>query len=343
MTSLSDKSIQDFNESLASGLYKSIVVVLGAGVSVSAGIPDFRSPGGLYEAVKEIFGERFPYIMEQPEILLSRKFYNENPDVYKNEVVPMLCSWKLEEVNATITHKMLGWLHKQGWLRRVYTQNIDGLELDQDVISQTEDPVAYKECIIQSHGSMRDGTVVFYGDPLSDKFYKTCEADFKLPNSSVDLILVMGTSLQVSPFCAIPNLAPESATRVLVDPNPHRVISLNPWTTLKIELAGRHVELCSLWKKEESRWKNELLIESTCDDFVQNFFESALAIKKGFSLLSTKKEKVEIISKGNWHLCDIISKDDDMLKVKRCKDGKIAKVSIKKTKQFRNNSVAKYL
>ena len=153
----------------------------------------------------------------------------------------------------------------------------------------------------------------------------------------------MGTSLQVSPFCAIPNLAPKSATRVLVDPNPLRVISLNPWTTLKIELAGRQVELCSLWKKKESHWANELLIESTSDDFVNKFFENALAIKKGFSLLPTKKEKVEIISKGNWHLCDIISKDDDMLKVKRCKDGKIVKVSIKKTKQFRDNSGTKYL
>ena len=74
MVSLTEKSIQDFYESLANGLYKSIVVVLGAGVSVSAGIPDFRSPGGLYEAVKDHFGEKFPEIMEQPEILYHENF-----------------------------------------------------------------------------------------------------------------------------------------------------------------------------------------------------------------------------------------------------------------------------
>ena len=342
MVSLTDKSIQDFYESLANGLYKSIVVVLGAGVSVSAGIPDFRSPGGLFETVQKHFGERFPDLMIQPEILLSRKFYNENPEVCENEVEPMLRNWKLEEANPTISHKMLGWLYKQGWLKRVYTQNIDGLELHQDVILETQNlSSGYKDCIIQSHGSMRDGSVVFYDDPLPEKFYKTLENDFKCSDSPVDLILVMGTTLQVSPFCAIPNLAPESATRVLVDPYPNRVISSNPWT-IKIDLAGRQVELYSLWKKEESRWENELLIESTSDNFVEKFFESPTALKNGFSLLATKIEKVEIISKGQWHLCDIISKNNDIIKVRRCKDGKIAKVSIKKTKEFRDNLVNNY-
>ena len=65
----------------------------------------------------------------------------------------------------------------------------------------------------------------------------------------------MGTSLQVAPFCAIPNLVPKTATRVLVDPNPNRVLSLNPWSTTT-KLAGRDVELGSLWN---SRWENELL------------------------------------------------------------------------------------
>ena len=126
-----------------------------------------------------------------------------------------------------------------------------------------------------------------------------------------------------------------------MDPNPNRVISSNPWT-IKTELAGRQVELGSLWKKEESRWENELLIESTSDNFVEKFFESPTALKNGFSLLQTKIEKVEIISKGQWHLCDIISKNDDMIEVRRCEDGKIAKVSIKKTKEFRNKLVNKY-
>ena len=73
MTTLSDKNIQEnFFKSLSNGSYKEIIVVLGAGVSVSAGIPDFRSPRGLFETVQKHFGERFPDLMIQPEILLSR-------------------------------------------------------------------------------------------------------------------------------------------------------------------------------------------------------------------------------------------------------------------------------
>ena len=325
---LDDKNIQDFYISLANGNYKSIVMVLGAGISVSAGIPDFRSPGGLFEAVRNHFGEKYPKVMESPEHLLSRSFCSENPEVWKNEVVPMLRSWKLEDTQPTITHKMIGWLHKQGWLTRVYTQNIDGLELHPEILSELSiEPSEYSEKIIQSHGSMRDGTVVLYGDKLSNKFYKSCEKDFNNPENPVDLVLVMGTSLQVAPFCAIPNLVPKTATRVLVDPNPNRVISLNPWS-ITTRLAGIDVELGSLWN---SRWENELLVKSTSDNFVIQFFESSGCSTREWTLFSELNvELVEVISKSKWHLCEIVARNNDIVTVKRCSDGKKVEVLIKK-------------
>ena len=331
MAYLNDENIQYFYDSLANGLYKSIVLVLGAGISVSAGIPDFRSPGGLFEAVQNHFGKKYPEVMNKPEYLLSRKFCNMNPIVWKEEVIPMLRSWKLEDTQPTITHKMIGWLHKQGWLTRVYTQNIDGLELHPEILSELSiNPTEYSEKIIQAHGSMRDGTVVLYGDKLHEKFYKSCDNDFNNPENPVDLVLVMGTSLQVAPFCSIPNLVPTTATRVLVDPNPSRVISLNSWSTTT-KLAGRDVELGSLWKKSNTHWENELLIKSTSDNFVIQFFKSSVAIKKEWSLLSELNvELVEVISKSKWHLCEVISKNNDTIDVKRCKDGKKVKVSINK-------------
>lgn len=323
-------NIQQFYDSLASGSYKSIVLVLGAGISVSAGIPDFRSPGGLFEAVSEHFGKKFPRVMKQPEYLLSREFCNENPEVWKNEVVPMLRSWKLEDTQPTITHKMIAWLHNQGWLTRVYTQNIDGLELHPDILELVDNVHDYTNSIIQAHGSIRDGTVVFYGDNLSSKFYEACDKDFNSPKNPVDLVLVMGTSLQVAPFCAIPNLVPENATRILVDPNSKRVISLNSWS-ITTQLAGRDVDLGSLWKKATSRWTHELLVNSTSDDFVRKFFESSSAMQKGWNLLtSLNVELVQVISKGDLHLCEIISKTQDQVQVKRCSDGKKVLVPMSK-------------
>ena len=335
MVSLSDNNVQDFYESLSNGNYKSIVLVVGAGISVSAGIPDFRSPGGLFEAVQEHFGEKFPEVMDKPEHLLSRTFCNNNPEVWKNEVIPMLRSWKLEDTKPTLTHKMLGWLYKQGWLTRVYTQNIDGLELHPEILSDIlEDSPGYHESIVQAHGSMRDGTVVLYDDPLPDTFYKTCENDFKSPQVPVDLVMVMGTSLQVAPFCAIPNLVPKDATRVLVDPCPERMISLNPWSSTTIKLGGHDVKLCSLWKRTDSPWKHELMIKSTSDDFVRQFFVSQGATKKGWTLESSLKvEHVEVISKGKWHLCEVISKKGNLINIRRCKDGKEAQISINKTRK----------
>ena len=334
---LDDENVQNFYESLANGKYKSIVLVLGAGISVSAGIPDFRSPGGLFEAVQTHFGKKFPKVMETPEHLLSRKFCTENPDVWKNEVVPMLRSWKLEDTQPTITHKMIGWLHKKGWLTRVYTQNIDGLELHPEIMSKLSiNPNEYSEKIVQAHGSMRNGTVVLYGDKLPPRFYKSCEDDFNNTENPVDLVLVMGTSLQVAPFCSIPNLAPKTATRILVDPSPNRVICLNPWSTTT-KLAGFDVELGSLWKKPETHWKNELLVKSTSDDFVIHFFESSSCSKKSWTLFSELKvELVEVRSKNKWHLCEALSKNNDKVTVKRCVDGKTIDVSVNRIRNKEN-------
>ena len=70
----------------------------------------------------------------------------------------------------------------------MYTQNIDGLELHPEILSELSIDTTneYSEKIVQAHGSMRNGTVVLYGDKLSNKFYKTCEKDFNNPENPVD-------------------------------------------------------------------------------------------------------------------------------------------------------------
>lgn len=91
-----------------------IVFFGGAGVSTESGIPDFRSVDGLYH-------QKYAY---PPETILSHTFYRRKPEeFYRFYKEKMLC------FNATPNpaHLKLAQWEKEGKLRAVITQNIDGL------------------------------------------------------------------------------------------------------------------------------------------------------------------------------------------------------------------------
>lgn len=60
-------------DGLSSGKFNKICVISGAGISVSAGIPDFRTPGsGIYAKTEELG-------LPTPESIFSIKYFRENP------------------------------------------------------------------------------------------------------------------------------------------------------------------------------------------------------------------------------------------------------------------------
>ena len=93
-----------------------IVFFGGAGVSTESNIPDFRSESGLYHAQQK-YGR-------SPEEMLSHTFFMRHMetfyDYYKNNLI-----YTAAEPNRA--HKALAYLEKQGKLKAVITQNIDGL------------------------------------------------------------------------------------------------------------------------------------------------------------------------------------------------------------------------
>lgn len=91
-----------------------IVFFGGAGVSTESGIPDFRSVDGLYN-------QQYDY---PPETILSHTFYRRNTEefyrYYRNK---MLCL----DAKPNAAHLKLAQWEREGKLKAVVTQNIDGL------------------------------------------------------------------------------------------------------------------------------------------------------------------------------------------------------------------------
>ena len=95
---------------------RSLVFFGGAGVSTESNIPDFRSEQGLYHA-KQAYGYA-------PEEILSHTFFMRHTetffDYYKHNLI-------YSDARPNKAHLALAYLERQGKLKAIVTQNIDGL------------------------------------------------------------------------------------------------------------------------------------------------------------------------------------------------------------------------
>lgn len=121
---------------------KNIIVVTGAGISTSLGIPDFRSKGtGLYSKLEE------SGLVSQPEDVFEINQFRDDPSIFysvaKDIIAPM--------DKCTPTHAFIALLQEKGKLLTNYTQNIDNLEAVAGV---------RPEKLIQCHGSFATATCI---------------------------------------------------------------------------------------------------------------------------------------------------------------------------------------
>ena len=185
-----------------------IVFFGGAGVSTESGIPDFRSTDGLYNQQYD-----FP-----PEVILSHTFYEKNPEeffrFYRNKML-------YPNAKPNAAHLALAELEREGKLKAVITQNIDGLhqaagskrvlELHGSVLrNYCEDCRRFYglEAIIGGSGVPRcecggriKPDVVLYEEGL-------CEQTIEESVSAImgaELLIVGGTSLNVYPAAGFVN------------------------------------------------------------------------------------------------------------------------------------------
>lgn len=209
-----DEGLIEIVRGFQNGDIKRVIVCTGAGISVSSGIPDFRSPGGLFEQIREELGKDFPEVLHEPEIALSRGFANAYPQEHARVLDRhMLSEWSTAQPGDC--HFLLSLLSKKGLLQRIYTQNVDGMHQRAGVPDGS---------VVEVHGSIARGDLVLYGDSLPSKFFQTVAHDFPRDSThdKCDLMLVIGSSLQVAPFCALPNIVRRDVPRVLVTRSPHQ-------------------------------------------------------------------------------------------------------------------------
>ncbi|KIP10103.1 hypothetical protein PHLGIDRAFT_101690 [Phlebiopsis gigantea 11061_1 CR5-6] len=112
------------NLSLSVAKCKKIVVVTGAGISCSCGIPDFRSSDGLYALVKQQHPDA---VLKGRDLFDSSLFRDAKSTAVFYTFISQL-KQSIDRASPSPTHKFLKTLDAKRKLLRSYTQNIDGLE-----------------------------------------------------------------------------------------------------------------------------------------------------------------------------------------------------------------------
>ena len=211
------------------GAAKRIVAFTGAGISTESGIPDFRSPGGIWTRYKPIYFDDFIGSEEMRRESWRRKFATD-------EV--MLKA----EPNAG--HRALAKLVEQGRMSAVITQNVDGLHQRSGVpdakVIELHGNATYAACLDCGHRyELEPIKQAFLGSgklPLClkcDGIVKTATISFgqAMPEIAMaraqdetmacDLFLVLGSSLVVYPAAGFPRLAKrKGAGLVIVNRDP---------------------------------------------------------------------------------------------------------------------------
>ncbi|ORZ37551.1 DHS-like NAD/FAD-binding domain-containing protein, partial [Catenaria anguillulae PL171] len=208
-----------------------ILVVTGAGISVSCGIPDFRSPNGIYARLTD-------YELTDPTDMFDLEYFKHKPETFYSfakEIYP-------SNFQPSPSHMFVALLEHQGKLLRNYTQNIDNIE-----------ELAGVQRVVQCHGSFRTARcvtcgyavpgsaieadvfaervpqcpqcppsaelpimkpdIVFFGEQLPAHFFATIDGDM----AQADFVLVIGSSLKVAPVSEILRAVPDHVPQVIIN------------------------------------------------------------------------------------------------------------------------------
>lgn len=227
-----------------------IVVLSGAGMSAESGISTFRDSGGLWEKydIKDVCT---PEAFERnPELVLH--FYNErreqliNSQVNKGhtELASLENDFEVKIITQNVDnlHELAGSsqvLHLHGELMKVRSTGDESL-----VYTLNKENYKIKIGDLCEKGHQLRPHIVFFGEavPLIEEAAEIC--------SQADILIIVGTSLQVYPAAGLIDFAPKECIKYYIDPNPS--IDVNSYYNLELikEKASHGIsKLASLIRK----------------------------------------------------------------------------------------------
>ncbi|KAF1941854.1 DHS-like NAD/FAD-binding domain-containing protein [Clathrospora elynae] len=130
---------------------RKIVVIAGAGISVSAGIPDFRSATGLFNTLKKEHK-----LKSSGKDLFDASVYQDDSSTSTFHDMVRTLSQHTKSAQPTAFHHLLATLAQEGRLMRLYTQNVDGIDTSLPPLS-TQVPLPKKgpwPKTVQVHGGL---------------------------------------------------------------------------------------------------------------------------------------------------------------------------------------------
>eukprot|EP00026_Physarum_polycephalum_P007239 Phypoly_transcript_07297.p1 GENE.Phypoly_transcript_07297~~Phypoly_transcript_07297.p1 ORF type:complete len:550 (+),score=72.44 Phypoly_transcript_07297:113-1651(+) len=227
-------SIDAIAKYILDGNAKKILVLTGAGISVSAGIPDFRTPGkGLYTSSLST-----QYGLPEGASMFDIGNFHANPQAFYHMAYDVFFPALEGKVRPTPAHRFIKLLHDKNLLLRNFTQNIDSLEkvcgLPAEALVEVHGSLSKYCCsrcneefaldfvksrlarnlppLCACSGLIRP-KIVFFGDDLPKRYYEMYIRDTR----ECDLLIVMGTSLKVYPFASLVNMVQDGVPRMLIN------------------------------------------------------------------------------------------------------------------------------
>lgn len=203
-----------------------ILVFTGAGLSTESGIPDFRSPGGLWEKYDP---NDFYYQKITTDERARTKYWAMIKDLYKI----------FQNASPNRAHFAIKALEDKGKLLALVTQNIDGLHHDAgnspEKIIEIHGTVATVSCLSCEKRYQKDEIIARLHAGVQVPYCDDCSGILKpdsisfgqaMPEqkmaraikhaSECDLCIVLGSSLVVYPAASIPNYAVEGKAKVII-------------------------------------------------------------------------------------------------------------------------------